>query len=604
MKTALLFLALMSASVVGALAQETAQVPAEGATIESAQVTGVPEESLSVDLRDALRMFVGQRYDAKAAADFAARVEREVPDVLAAPRVLAGSESARVRLVFVIASAVPGETEQDSNVNSQYTVEAVEVRGADRSQYSNAIYEEMQEMVGQKLDNDRIEELRGRLFGELDRQYFVSQKVERGSKPEHVKVTYTVERVPWLLRATLGRILNDWNIRIGTDSAGPAKDRNTVEAVDIEGIPRSQVSDAVYGEMQMMVGKRIDELEINHLREKLRMELNDEYAIRTRFRPGKESRQTRVVFEADWIPWLPYRTPEEMLGYHPKQGWSLLCCEDDFIGKYTTLTAGWDGNSLIERHKGFRFGLESTSLGSRRLGGRLQFDSLGVQWKPQTRLALEGRPEIPGLYRSRIGIAPSLAFAFNRNIFITAGADFTELRMEGPSEHWDAAHAGVASIRYDSKKIERGKTYFEHLGGYEVRTGARSIGSDFVYTRHSVEHSSTFGHGNHSLKLTFGAGKITGSAPLFERFSLGNLETLRGWNKYDIDPLGGSRFWHHSLTYRYSELGLFMDVGDVWDPGMPHDVRTSVGVTALGWLGMAVPLKCSQQCGPTFYVHF
>jgi hypothetical protein len=546
-------------------------------------------------------MFVGQRYDAKAVEDFAARIEREVPDVLAAPRVLAGSESARVRLVFVIASAVPGETEQDSNVNSQYTVEAVEVRGVDRSQYSNATYEEMQAMVGQKLDNDRIVELRERLIGDLPGNY-VNQKVERGSKPEHVRVIYEVEKAPWLLRATLGRIFNG-NISWG-DSEVLSKDRNTVEAVSIEGVPRSQVSDTLYSEMQMMVGKRVDQLEISHLREKLKMELNDEYAIETRYRPGKESRQTRVVFEADWIPWLPYRTPEEMLGYHPKQGWSLLCCEDDFIGKYTTLTAGWDGNSLIERYKGFRFGLESRSLGNRRLGGRLQFDSLGVQWKPQTRLALENRPEIPGLYRSRIAIAPSLAFAFNRNIFITAGADFTELRMEGPSEHWDATHAGVASLRYDSKRVERGKTYFEHLGGYEVRTGARSIGSDFVYTRHSVEHSSTFGHGNHSLKLTFGAGKITGSAPLFERFSLGNLETLRGWNKYDIDPLGGSRFWHHSLTYRYSELGLFMDVGDIWDPGLPHSVRTSVGVTVFKFLGMAVPLKCSQQCGPTFYVHF
>ena len=53
MKTALFLLVLMSASVAGALAQETAQVPAEGATIESAQVTGVPEESLSADLRGA-----------------------------------------------------------------------------------------------------------------------------------------------------------------------------------------------------------------------------------------------------------------------------------------------------------------------------------------------------------------------------------------------------------------------------------------------------------------------------------------------------------------------------------------------------------------------
>ena len=37
------------------------------------------------------------------------------------------------------------------------------------------------------------------------------------------------------------------------------------------------------------------------------------------------------------------------------------------------------------------------------------------------------------------------------------------------------------------------------------------------------------------------AGFITGRAPLFERFVLGNGTTLRGWNKFQLDPLGGSR---------------------------------------------------------------
>src|SRR5262245_41108468 len=137
MKNLFLPLFLMCASV-SALAQGTAQLPAAGGTIESAQVTGISESSLSEELRDFLKAFVGQRYDPQAATQFAARIEREVPDALVAPRVLTGSDASRVRLVFVVARSVP---EPDSNVNSQYTVESVEVKGLPRSRYSNAVYE-------------------------------------------------------------------------------------------------------------------------------------------------------------------------------------------------------------------------------------------------------------------------------------------------------------------------------------------------------------------------------------------------------------------------------------------------------------------------------
>jgi outer membrane protein assembly factor BamA len=602
MKRLYLLLLLVSASIADAAPPAVLQASTQRGTIENVQITGVSDESLSQDLRNSIQTLVGQQYDADAAAGLAARIEREVPDVVAAPRVQAGSSPGSVRLIFVVAHAESAEV--DANVNSQYTVESVEVIHLDRSQYSDAIYQDMQKMVGQKLDNDRLEDIRIRLLSELHGQYFVRQKIERGSQPEHVKVIFDIEKAPWIFRSTIGKVFGG-NIRLGDTELGQAsRDRDSVEAVEVEGVPRSQVSDALYGEMQMMVGKRVDQLEIKHLREKLRLELKDEFEVTSHTRSGTEDRQARIVFKAERIPWLPYRNPATEFGYHPKQGWTFVCCNGAFIGPYTTIAVAWDGNNLVERYKGFGFGLESTSLGNRRIGGRLQFESWGVQWKPQTRLAVENNPQIPGLYRSRIGLAPSVAFAFNRNVFVTAGANFTQLEMENESSGWESAHAGVASINYDSKKVQRGKTYFHHLTTYEVRTGARSIGSDFSYTRHRFDHSSTFGYGEHSLQVTFAGGKITGNPPLFERFSLGDLETLRGWNKYDIAPAGGTRVWHGSVTYRYSEVGFFTDVGDIWNPGIPHDVRSSVGITLFKFLGMGVPLVCSQQCGPTFFVHF
>ena len=73
------------------------------------------------------------------------------------------------------------------------------------------------------------------------------------------------------------------------------------------------------------------------------------------------------------------------------------------------------------------------------------------------------------------------------------------------------------------------------------------------------------------------AGGISGDAPLFERFSLGDSRTLRGWDKYDIAPAGGDRMFHTSLEYRYRGLALFLDSGSVWDDGSDARVRVAAG---------------------------
>ena len=49
----------------------------------------------------------------------------------------------------------------------------------------------------------------------------------------------------------------------------------------------------------------------------------------------------------------------------------------------------------------------------------------------------------------------------------------------------------------------------------------------------------------------------------------GNSYYLRGWNKYDIDPIGGNRLVHNSVEYRYGPFQAFYDAGAVWDSGQP-----------------------------------
>ena len=76
--------------------------------------------------------------------------------------------------------------------------------------------------------------------------------------------------------------------------------------------------------------------------------------------------------------------------------------------------------------------------------------------------------------------------------------------------------------------------------------------------------------GSHPRKAMTG-GAITGDAPLFDRFILGNSSTLQGWNRYEIDPLGGTRIVHNQVTYGYrvgeGTVEAFYDTGAIWQPG-------------------------------------
>ena len=64
---------------------------------------------------------------------------------------------------------------------------------------------------------------------------------------------------------------------------------------------------------------------------------------------------------------------------------------------------------------------------------------------------------------------------------------------------------------------------------------------------------------------------------MHERFSIGNAKTLRGWNKYEINPLGGDRMVYGSAGYRYKVITAFYDVGSVWEEDEDSIVRQSVG---------------------------
>ena len=139
------------------------------------------------------------------------------------------------------------------------------------------------------------------------------------------------------------------------------------------------------------------------------------------------------------------------------------------------------------------------------------------------------------------------------------------------------ANAAVAAIDFDRSWWDGPDTEHHVRGSFGVRAGSRELESDLVYTRYLGQGSYRFDLGRHHVQVTGMAGGITGHAPLFERFTLGDSTTLRGWDKYEIAPAGADRMFHSSIEYRYTGLALFLDVGSVWDANTERQIRVSTG---------------------------
>jgi outer membrane protein assembly factor BamA len=130
---------------------------------------------------------------------------------------------------------------------------------------------------------------------------------------------------------------------------------------------------------------------------------------------------------------------------------------------------------------------------------------------------------------------------------------------------------------------------------YELRTSAEALESDLSYRRHlgSLRYRYSQRHNTVIANVAFGG--ITGDAPLFERFTLGDSATLRGWNKFDIAPAGGDRVFNSSLEYRYRFVGAFLDGGSVWNHNGEMRFRMSSGFGLHGQQRVS-DARVSAQC--------
>jgi hypothetical protein len=223
--------------------------------------------------------------------------------------------------------------------------------------------------------------------------------------------------------------------------------------------------------------------------------------------------------------------------------------------------------------------VETRKLGTRRLGASFEWTWFEQDWQSATVDALAFRPDVPPLYDTRATVTPMIKFAVTPELSLAAGVSISELEPLAPATQSQMANAVVASIRYDSDWEDASEASHRVAAGFGVRAGTRELESDLTYTRYFGDGSYRFDLGRHHVQATGMAGGITGDPPLFERFTLGDSMTLRGWDKYDIAPIGGDRLAYGSIEYRYTGLGVFLDVGSVWDAKSTAErrVRVSTG---------------------------
>ena len=462
-------------------------------------------------------------------------------------------------LLAALAVASPAVTAQETDAPQGALIEAAEVSGISLDRLSPGLQEAIRALRGTTLDRGKLDALATRIEEE---------------QPEVVAAVRAIARPNGDARVVflVARISDDTSLIDNINS------RYVVESVATSGVPEDEIAQELRDRLQALVGKPLSSEEAGALSDQLKAAF-PRYEVKRRISRGTVRGRIRVVFELTRIERrsIPFSPLRSKFVYHEDQKWSGVL--DVMVGKDHRVggAAVFDNNDdLIEEYSGFRLRADSRKLATDRVGGAIEFSRFTNDWRNATLVALAADPLIPEPYRTRVTVEPTVTFAFNEHIRVFGGASVSDLESLDPAPGSSNANAWVAGIAGLGQW--RGGTSRQRADAvYRLRAGTESLGSDLVYKRHSGDAHFRVEEGRNTLLAALSLGYITGQAPLFERFSLGDTATLRGWNKYDIAPAGGSRMWHQSLDYRYRAAAVFFDAGSVWDPAAGHRARLSAG---------------------------
>jgi hypothetical protein len=467
-------------------------------------------------------------------------------------------------------------------------VEAAEVSGLALDALSPGLRREIDDLAGSRQDDERIDRLARRIEEEHPD---VVAAVRTVTRPDNqVRVVFLVAR-----------------ISDSSDLVSNINSRYTVESIEINGIADEEISGGLRAQLQALVGLPLDHDEAERLVDELEGE-HPRYRVQRRIARGIERGRIRVVFDFDergddrrWVPFAPSRSK---FVFHSDQGPSGVLDIPMGTSRHRALfgVAIKNDDDLVEEYSAVRFGVESRRLGTDRLGARVEVAWLRNEWEAETLAALDADASIPRAYRRRVTVDPSVTLAVSPHVWASFGASLSELEPLTDATAKQMASAFVASVGYRQGWGRRrdGQTVD---ASYEFRAATDALESDLIYKRHLARARYRNDHGHGTLIVDVMAGGLTGTAPLFERFTLGDTATLRGWNKFDIAPAGGNRVFHQSLEYRVHHVGFFLDSGSVWTSGrdeMKFRFAAGAGIHGdNGFLTLGFPLNAGDL-GATF----
>jgi predicted outer membrane protein len=450
---------------------------------------------------------------------------------------------------------------QEPDAPEGAVIASVDVSGIDRDRLSPGLRQDIDALTGTPLDRAKVGALASRIEGE---------------QPEMVAAYRALSRPTGDARVVfmVARISDDSSLVENINA------RYIVDRVEISGVPEAELSQALRDELQALVGRRLDNDEAEALQDKLRAELPG-HVVRRRISRGGESGRIRVVFEAIRIerPWIRFAPSRSKFVYQEDQGWSGAL-DIPLGGPYNRFTIGGvfgNDDDLIEEYRGIRLRLETRRLGTERVGVGFELSRFSQSWDEPTLAALASDPLGRQTYRTRLTIEPTVTVALSRDIRVFTGASLSELDLESPGTGSQMANAWLFGIGADRVWERPGEIRHGVQATYQLRTATSGLGSDLDYERHHAQAGYGFRQGHSAVIVGTSVGYISGTAPLFERFTLGNSSTLRGWNKHDVAPTGGDRMFHQSIEYRYRWLATFINMGSVWDSPGDRRVRSSAG---------------------------
>ena len=380
--------------------------------------------------------------------------------------------------------------------------------------------------------------------------------------------------------------------------------RYTVDTVTVAGKgwktdiaePRGvKISSGLRKDLAALVGQKLNTGILDGLADRLKSELSAKEVSHHVLRADVPE-HVRVEFEVKSPKRLSADATITKALYNSRDGWSGAGAVG-FTFKNNSFLFGVasDGDTLNERFAGITGRYENKHLGTDKIGFRFQAESYHEQWNRNTIETAAAHPEeTSATYRARQNFEPTVTIAIAKPLTLEFGVAFERFENQYPAMHMEAANALVTALRFHERLSE--SDFQQDLdAAYSLRAATRVLATDFVYTSHSGGVVYRVKHGKHQLTDAFNVGVISGRAPLVDRFVAGNSYYLRGWNKYDLDPIGGNRLVHNAVEYRYGPFQAFYDTGAVWESGQQQATpRHSIGIgikESVFTLALAFPVR-------------